>query len=105
MQLRGDGRVDTQWNNPDFHVPAGFPPHRPGMVRPRWSASFAVTSLPDDQGFGLFAVLDYRDRLPGYQIPASVFDKPALCRAPGRSARAETRKCSSCHFGEIEDVH
>jgi len=61
--------------------------------------SFAVTSLPGDQGFGLFAVLDYRDWLPGYDIQQSVFDTPPQCRAPGVSVRAETKKCSTCHVG------
>ena len=28
-----------------------------------------MTSLPGDQGFGLFAVLDYRDWLPGTEVP------------------------------------
>jgi hypothetical protein len=55
--------------------------------------SFAVTSLPGDQGFGLFAVLDYRDWLPGHQAPASAFDKPAQCqplhRLPSRSIRTD----------------
>jgi hypothetical protein len=59
--------------------------------------SFAVTSLPGDQGFGLFAVLDYRDWLPGYEVPASVFEKPA-CQA--HAIRTETGKCSTCHLGE-----
>jgi len=61
--------------------------------------SFAVTSFPGDQGFGLFAVLDYRDWLPGHDIQRSVFDMPAQCRAPSASVRAELRKCSTCHVG------
>ncbi len=61
--------------------------------------SFAVTSLPGDEGFGLFAVLDYRDWLPGYEAPAYVFAEPAQCRAHG-AARSETDKCSTCHLGK-----
>lgn len=61
--------------------------------------SFAVTSLPGDQGFGLFAVLDYRDWLPGREVPPGTFDKPAQCQAPGATVRADLRKCSTCHLG------
>jgi hypothetical protein len=61
--------------------------------------SFAVTSFPGDQGFGLFAVLDYRDWLPGHDIQHSVFDMPPQCRAPSATVRAELRKCSTCHVG------
>jgi hypothetical protein len=63
--------------------------------------SFAVTSLPGDQGFGLFAVLDYRDWLPGHEAPTSVFEEPAICRAPGTAIRADTGKCSTCHLGKL----
>jgi len=61
--------------------------------------SFAVTSLPGDQGFGLFAVLDYRDWLPGHDAPAGVFEMPTQCQAHGGATRAETGKCSTCHLG------
>jgi hypothetical protein len=63
--------------------------------------SFAVTSLPGDQGFGLFAVLDYRDWLPDHQAPAMAFKESAQCRAHGVRARADTKQCSTCHLGEI----
>jgi hypothetical protein len=65
--------------------------------------SFAVTSLPGDQGFGLFAVLDYREWLTGYQTPATVFDKPAQCRVHG--TQADTAKCSTCHLGDNGTRH
>ena len=60
--------------------------------------SFAVTSLPGDQGFGLFAVLDYRDWLAGHQAPPGVFDKPRECQAHGLRIHADTSKCSTCHL-------
>jgi hypothetical protein len=63
--------------------------------------SFAVTSLPGDQGFGLFAVLDYRDWLTGHQAPPSVFETPRQCQAHGLHVRADTSKCSTCHLGGI----
>ncbi len=63
--------------------------------------SFAVTSLPGDQGFGLFAVLDYRDWLPGYETPRSVFQEPAICRAHGAALPPDTAKCSTCHLGKF----
>jgi hypothetical protein len=62
--------------------------------------SFAVTSLPGDQGFGLFAVLDYRDWLAGHQAPPSVFEMPRECRAHGLRIQADTSKCLACHLGE-----
>jgi hypothetical protein len=65
--------------------------------------SFAVTSLAGDQGFGLFAVLDYRDWLPASQSPMNVFDKPAQCRVHG--IRTDTAKCSACHLGEVGIRH
>jgi hypothetical protein len=61
--------------------------------------SFAVTSLRGDQGFGLFAVLDYRDWLPGRMFPRSAFRKPsAQCQAPGGSSLPQPQ-CSTCHVG------
>jgi hypothetical protein len=62
--------------------------------------SFAVTSLPGDQGFGLFAVLDYRDWLSGHQAPSSAFDPPQQCQAHASRMHADTSRCSSCHLGE-----
>jgi hypothetical protein len=62
--------------------------------------SFAVTSLPGDQGFGLFAVLDYRDWLVGGQAPPGVFELPRQCRADGLRMHADTSDCSTCHLGE-----
>jgi len=60
--------------------------------------SFTVTSLPGDQGFGLFAVLDYRDWLPGHTAARSVFRKPAAqCEAP--RAISAPAHCSTCHVG------
>jgi len=69
--------------------------------------TFAVTSLLGDEGSGLFAVLDYRDWLPGAaSIAPSAFDRPAQCELPplGRSALKEQpdparRQCSTCHAG------
>lgn len=66
--------------------------------------SFLVTSLPGDQGLGLFAVLDYRDWLPGHAFPASVFDRPGQCQAPPpragmRGAAGPPASCSACHLG------
>jgi hypothetical protein len=66
---------------------------------------FMVTSRRGDEGSGLFAVLDYRDWLPGHAPPRSVFDKPAECTAPARAhgsrsvARNEALRCFTCHFG------
>lgn len=65
--------------------------------------SFAVTSLPRDQGFGLFAALDYRDWLPGKDAPAGVFDKPPQCEAHG-GVQASISECSSCHLGKTGAV-
>jgi hypothetical protein len=62
--------------------------------------SFAVTSLPGDQGFGLFAVLDYRDWLAGHQAPSGVFDMPRQCEAHALRMHADTSKCSTCHLEE-----
>lgn len=67
--------------------------------------SFAVTSLPGDQGFGLFAVLDYRDWLPDQQAPAMAFKESALCRAHGLRMHADTSKCSTCHLGDVRTRH
>ena len=72
--------------------------------------AFMVTSLRGDQGFGLFAILDYRDWLPGHRFPRSVFDKPAQCDSdtplpPPRSRTHEaagpktSNHCSTCHVG------
>lgn len=63
--------------------------------------SFAVTSLPGDQGFGLFALLDYRDWLAGQQAPRGVFEAPRECRTRGLQLHADTSRCSTCHLGEI----
>jgi len=63
--------------------------------------SFAVTSLPGDQGFGLFAVLDYRDWLPGQKAPAMAFKEPSQCRAHDVSVHADTSRCSTCHLGDV----
>jgi hypothetical protein len=67
--------------------------------------SFAVTSLPGDQGFGLFAVLDYDQWLPGQQAPPTVFNQPAQCQAHGLRIHADTSKCSSCHLGDVRNQH
>ena len=67
--------------------------------------SFAVTSLPGDQGFGLFAVLDYRDWLAGHQAPSGVFDMPRQCQAHGLRTHADTTKCSTCHLGDVRNRH
>jgi hypothetical protein len=61
--------------------------------------SFAVTSVPGDQGFGLFAVLDYRDWLAGHQAPPGAFAVPRECRPHGLRVQADTGKCSTCHLG------
>jgi hypothetical protein len=63
--------------------------------------SFAVTSLPGDEGFGLFAVLDYHDWLAGHQAPPGAFEMPRQCRPRGLRMQADTGKCSTCHLGEI----
>jgi hypothetical protein len=66
---------------------------------------FMVTSRRGDEGSGLFAVLDYRDWLPGHASPSSVFEKPAQCIAPkqAHSSRAASRnealRCFTCHLG------
>ena len=65
--------------------------------------TFAVTSLLGDEGSGLFAVLDYRDWIPGAATTRSAFDRPAQCGLPPlhRSAQpnpAQTQ-CSTCHTG------
>jgi len=69
--------------------------------------TFAVTSLLGDEGSGLFAVLDYRDWVPGAaSITRSAFEEPAHCRPPSlaRSAAGQQpddarRQCSTCHMG------
>jgi len=65
---------------------------------------FMVTSLPGDEGFGLFAALDYRDWLPGHQVARSVFAKPQHCplppAPPGKAAPAAAPShCATCHLG------
>ena len=66
---------------------------------------FMVTSRRGDEGSGLFAVLDYRDWLPGHASPRSVFDKPAECTASTRAHRSpaarrnEALRCFTCHLG------
>jgi hypothetical protein len=84
--------------------------------------TFMVTSLPGDEGFGLFAVLDYREWLPGHRSSPQVFERPAQCTAPSmrtgtapegsrQSARpspapgmapgdrVDGAGCSTCHAG------
>jgi len=68
--------------------------------------TFAVTSLLGDEGSGLFAVLDYRDWIPGAaNIARSAFDGPAHCGLPplDHSAPQQVdparRQCSTCHIG------
>jgi hypothetical protein len=61
---------------------------------------FMVTSLPGDEGLGLFAVLDYWEWAPDQRIPRSVFDKPAQCRpVPLAATPPKLRRCSTCHLG------
>ena len=70
---------------------------------------FMVTSLPGDEGSGLFAVLDYREWLPGQGFPRSVFKKPAQCTASPTTRKSATvrqirpsparRDCWTCHVG------
>lgn len=65
---------------------------------------FMVTSMRGDQGLGLFAILDYRDWMPGRDFPASVFRKPAQCRAGpgvagGPERPADPPRCDACHLG------
>ena len=62
--------------------------------------SFAVTSRPGDQGLGLFAVLDYRDWLPGRTTPRSAFDRPETqCHGPPASTPIASNQCTTCHLG------
>jgi len=69
--------------------------------------TFAVTSLLGDEGSGLFAVLDYRDWLPGVaDIARSAFDSPPQCGLPpfDRSMLRDSSdpvraQCSTCHTG------
>jgi hypothetical protein len=70
---------------------------------------FMVTSLPGDEGASLFAVLDYREWLPGHGFPRNAFQKPGQCTAPptakGRSrvprvpALPARPDCATCHAG------
>jgi hypothetical protein len=61
---------------------------------------FMVTSLPGDEGSGLFAVLDYHEWLPEQSFPRGVFKKPAQCTAPRRNAPSPAPPdCSTCHAG------
>jgi len=66
---------------------------------------FMVTSLPGDEGLGLFAVLDYWGWLPGHRVQRSVFDKPKQCEmlpvptVPGTSASPPPSHCATCHLG------
>jgi hypothetical protein len=64
--------------------------------------TFMVTSLPGDEGSALFAVLDYRDWLPGHSFPQSVFDRPPQC-LPAAGVRPApppaSKRCSTCHLG------
>jgi hypothetical protein len=64
---------------------------------------FMVTSRRGDEGKGLFAVLDYRDWLPGYPVLRSAFEKPAQCapaRRASRPAPPPPPHCSTCHLGK-----
>jgi len=69
--------------------------------------TFAVTSLLGDEGSGLFAVLDYRDWIPGAaNIARAAFNAPAHCGLPplersALKAQADpaSRQCSTCHTG------
>src|SRR5829696_3540569 len=63
---------------------------------------FMVTSLPGDEGKGLFAVLDYRDWLPGHSFPSSALDKPLQCKPAPRwqpPMPPASSRCSNCHLG------
>jgi hypothetical protein len=70
--------------------------------------AFMVTSVPGDEGMGLFAALDYRDWLPGDRVPRAAFSKPARCRAPPGMAQApdepsapgQAPRCTTCHLGD-----
>ena len=76
--------------------------------------AFMVTSRRGDQGGGLFAVLDYREWLPGHRVPRAAFARPAQCsaatplhapaptEAPGRTSGAASSRvdqCATCHMG------
>jgi hypothetical protein len=63
---------------------------------------FMVTSMPGDEGKGLFAALDYRDWLPGHPFPRSALEKPLQCRPVPHSRPAMppvSSRCSTCHLG------
>lgn len=76
---------------------------------------FMVTSMRGDQGFGLFAVLDYREWLAHSEFPGSVFGKPAQCQAPPRGSKRGSGvlsgpgrppgspRCDSCHLGSAPE--
>ena len=63
--------------------------------------TFMVTSLPGDEGSGLFSVLDYRDWLPGHTFPQSAFDKPPECLPADAhpTPPPASKQCSTCHLG------
>jgi hypothetical protein len=61
--------------------------------------TFMVTSRAGDEGKGLFAVLDYRDWLPGYPSPRAAFDRPPQCAPRADSPPHPSKRCSSCHLG------
>ena len=66
---------------------------------------FMVTSMPGDEGKGLFAVLDYQDWLPGHPFPRSALEKPLQCppAPPSRSAMPPaSSRCSTCHIGPAD---
>lgn len=81
------------------------------LARPRvawaWYAAsgrpttFAVTSLPNDGGKGLFSILDYRDWRPGFSVPASAFEKPPQCTPASAEqvSRLRRMRCGTCHLG------
>jgi hypothetical protein len=64
--------------------------------------TFMVTSLPGDEGKGLFAVLDYRDWLPNHAVARSVFEAAPQCHAdrkPRSAGLSPAKRCSTCHSG------
>jgi hypothetical protein len=69
---------------------------------------FMVTSLPGDEGAGLFAVFDYREWLPGTRAPRTAFETPPQCTAaasgnasavPPAPSMQPRRDCATCHAG------
>lgn len=62
---------------------------------------FMVTAAPGDEGKRQFAVLDYRQWLPGEPFSRSAFDRPPQCAAAKnvRKAPPHAKQCSTCHLG------